>query len=307
MQFLSDDILKYIFDCEYTNTPCRLDNLTGHLHSRPEVVTRALEQLLSEKQIQIETDNRYSLTDRGRSRALSVIRKHRLIERYLAEETGTQATHWHTMADAMEHYISDAELEDMTRRMGNPVFDPHGDPIPTTKGEIPQRMKELTVLDLEVGESAIINHLEDEPASIYHALLKKGIYPQLIIKLINKSTKQRIIQSHLGETALSPMEAAAINVQRLSSRKKFRDYIVPLYTVPTGQTRTIIGISEDLRGRQRRRLLDLGFVPGNEVTPMLDSPGKNTRAYEILNTLIALRSDQAAKILVTDENYFEEE
>ncbi len=305
--FLLDDVLKYMFDCEYREAGCGLDNLSGHLQLSPHRITKALSRLLKQELIRLECDTQYTLTEKGRKRALSIIRKHRLIERYLADETGMKPEDWHPRADRFEHFITDGELENITRRTGHPVFDPHGDPIPSSMGEIPEKMKEFTLLDMTEKEQALITHMEDEPVAIYKQLLEKKLYPQLVITFINKSHGNYHIDSHLGEIELTPMEAAAINIRKLDANRKYPGKSVTLQTIPTGEPRKIIGISEDLRGQQRRRLLDLGFVPGNVVIPRLDAPGKDTRAYEILNTLIALRSSQSNKILVSSYNPQEEE
>ncbi len=309
LKHLSDDILKYFFDCEYRAAPCRLDGLYGHLHLPPQKIANGIGHLIEKAFIRPNRDNSFILTESGRKQALKIIRKHRLIERYLADETGTLPEQWHTKADRFEHFISDNEIENIVRRTGHPVFDPHGDPIPTESGEIPARVKEFSLLDLEEGQRAIINHIEDEPTSIFIEVTKMGLHPGLNIFLKKKISSKFVITSHLGESTLTPIQAGALNIKK-EIRKK-NSYKITLHTlnqIPIGQTMIIYGISNDLRGRQRRRLLDLGFVPGNSVTPTLSSSSKGTRAYEILNTLIALRSEQSSKIIVSPiQNFSEEE
>ena len=77
-----------------------------------------------------------SLTEEGRLYALQVIRTHRLWEHYLAHETGVAEREWHARADRVEHQLSPAEVDALSARLGHPVFDPHGDPIPTASGEV---------------------------------------------------------------------------------------------------------------------------------------------------------------------------
>ena len=65
-----------------------------------------------------------------------------------------------------------------------------------------------------------------------------------------------------------------------------------------GEEAEILGIDESCKGEVRRRLLDLGFVRGTKITVQNISPLSNPVAYSLRNTLIALRNEQAACILI---------
>ena len=81
-------------------------------------------------------DGRVLLTEEGRRYALEVIRAHRLWERYLADETGVDPLEWHERAERKEHKLTREDADALARRLGNPRFDPHGDPIPTADGSV---------------------------------------------------------------------------------------------------------------------------------------------------------------------------
>ena len=102
------------------------------------------------------------LTPEGCSYALRVIRIHRLLESYLAERTGVDESEWHQRADQMEHRVTAAEAEALSAQLGNPSYDPHGDPIPTADGVMPSR-RGLPLSALKAGAVARIVHVEDEP------------------------------------------------------------------------------------------------------------------------------------------------
>lgn len=70
------------------------------------------------------------LTDRGLHAAARVVRKHRLWETYLSRSLELPDDHLHRDADAMEHTLSDAALDEIDARLGHPAVDPHGRPIP---------------------------------------------------------------------------------------------------------------------------------------------------------------------------------
>lgn len=73
---------------------------------------------------------------------------------------------------------------------------------------------------------------------------------------------------------------------------------VSLSVLPIGAAASIVGIAEECQGAERRRLLDLGFVPGTIIVGELISPGGDPTAYLIRGTLIALRRAQARWIQV---------
>ena len=104
----------------------------------------------------------FQLTKEGRDYALRMVRLHRLWEKYLAEETGIPESAWHMEADFKEHHLTAEQAEQISRRLGNPVYDPHGAPIPTPKGEIKLELG-IPLARFEAGSNAIISHIEDEP------------------------------------------------------------------------------------------------------------------------------------------------
>ena len=75
------------------------------------------------------------LSSEGRSYALRIIRIHRLWEKYLADETGVDEREWHHSAEEFEHKLTPTDADALAAQIGNPVFDPHGDPIPSTDGD----------------------------------------------------------------------------------------------------------------------------------------------------------------------------
>ncbi len=79
----------------------------------------------------------FVLTDQGREYALHIVRTHRLLERYLADRTGVLPEDWHGEAERREHKLSPEDRESLAARLGHPLYDPHGDPIPTAAGELP--------------------------------------------------------------------------------------------------------------------------------------------------------------------------
>ena len=77
------------------------------------------------------------LTIAGRKLAAHVLRRHRLVELFLVRIMGMDWSEVHLEAEVLEHAISDRLLERMDEMLGQPSVDPHGDPIPTAAGQVP--------------------------------------------------------------------------------------------------------------------------------------------------------------------------
>jgi len=79
---------------------------------------------------------------------------------------------------------------------------------------------------------------------------------------------------------------------------------VRLSSLKENEVAQILGISKESRGESRRRLLDLGFVKGTKISIDLISPMHNPTAYLVKGTSIALRKDQASKILIKKDTAY---
>jgi len=243
-------------------------------------------------------DGQISLTADGRTYALRIIRIHRLWERYYADETGLSEMEWHKQAELKEHTTSREQAEKLAKDMGHPTFDPHGDPIPTAAGQLPPKTG-MSLFALEVGQKARIIHIEDEPAELYAQLVAEGLYPGMVIHLHEKEANKIHFSAEGEEKILAPIVAANITVKPIAPDQEID--LLPsesLADLKTDQSGTVIGISKACRGMQRRRLMDLGIIPGTVIKTELESASGDPVAYNVRGAMIALRNDQARLIKV---------
>ncbi len=293
---LIEDALKHLFDCEYRQQVCTLQSLSGALAISGNRAAELLESL-EEQRLVSSGEGGYLLTSEGRTHALQVIRIHRLWERYFSEETGLEPQAWHQEAELREHTTTPAEAEALAASMGNPPFDPHGDPIPTARGEMPPPQgRPLT--ELPVGELAEIIHIEDEPEAVYAQLLAEGLHPGMRVR-VNESTPRRIrFEANAEEVVLAPVLAANLSVAPLTEEVEMPGPFERLSGLPLGQQARVIAITPKLRAPERRRMLDLGLIPGTIVEAELRSPSGDPTGYRIRGAVIALRQDQADQIQI---------
>jgi DtxR family transcriptional regulator, Mn-dependent transcriptional regulator len=299
-RILIEDALKFIFECEYNKCLSDVNSLAGHLNISIDKAGNLITSLSSLELIKIRHQT-VSLTDAGRSYALRIIRVHRIWERYLADETSVSPAEWHTEADRIEHEVTEEETERLAAQMGNPVFDPHGDPIPSIKGELPGQKGKL-LSDMHKGDMGRITHLEDEPKSIYEQLVVLGLYPGMQVYVTDVSDKKITFVANGEECVLTPLFAGYITVVELPSEVAQAPKYQLLSSLKIGEKAEITGISPNCRGQQRRRLMDLGIVPGSHISAVIKSASGDPMGYRVMGTTIGIRKQHADFVFINTKN-----
>lgn len=293
---IKEDILKQLYHVAQSHHTASLSAMAGALQMSNKRLVKMVEALSKEKLLQVN-DQQLTLTDAGRARAIQIVRSHRLWEKYLSENTGFEKSEWHQLAEEKEHKLSAEETEALSQRLGNPRFDPHGDPIPTSMGEI-ETPDWKPLPSYPAGSFVKIEHLEDEPRAIYDTLLEEKLHMGARIQLLKVDEQVVEFRSEGRVHRLSPIVASSIHVQPLTESEVLEEGVVRLSALEPGEKARVVGISSECRGANRRRLLDLGFVNGSTVEVEFESPLKEPRAFNVRNTLIALRDNQADLILI---------
>jgi DtxR family transcriptional regulator, Mn-dependent transcriptional regulator len=292
----AEDALKHAYDCEHRGIGCTVESIAGALSLSVDHAARLAAQLESMGLMRPD-GNALRLTPEGRSYALRIIRIHRLWERYLADETSVREADWHLEAERQEHRMTAAEADVLAAQLGNPQLDPHGDPIPTAAGEIPE-LEGDPLTSLRAGAFAKIVHVEDEPHAIYAQLIAEGLHAGMVVQVIENSSARVRLEANGEEVLLAPMLARNLTVTSIPEERRSHDPFATLASLRPGGSAVVTGISRACRGQQRRRLMDLGIVPGTTITAELSSLTGNPMAYRVRGTLVALRKEQAEHIVV---------
>jgi len=291
-----EDALKHLYKCEYVDRVGSVDSTAGAV-GVPRGEALGLLGRLEEQGFVRAVPEGFGLTDAGRDYALHIVRTHRLLERYLADRTGVHPEDWHGEAERREHDYSPEARESLAARLGHPVYDPHGDPIPTATGELPPRSG-IPLTALEPGAVASIVHLGDEPREVFEALNRIGLSPLMTLRVLESAPGEIRFEVSGTEHSLPASVARSITVEDLPGADLTEAVPDTLADVGQGETVRVLGIHSGLQGPQRRRLLDLGLVPGTLVEAELASAGGDPVAYRIRGALIALRKDQSRWIQV---------
>jgi DtxR family Mn-dependent transcriptional regulator len=291
------DVLKQVLLNNLEGQPSAIGGLAKRLNTTEAKLTPVIKHLASTGHL-AETADGLRLTPLGRGEAIGVVRAHRLWERHLADDTGFAETEWHAMAERQEHFLSPAELEALARRLGQPARDPHGDPIPTASGEVVlHEGRPLT--GLPVGATVRITHVEDEPADIYDQITAVGLVPGSVIRLVEIGPGGVVLAANGDEHHLPAAAARLIDAVPLEAPAPQSYGGRPLHALHVGERGRVLGLSPRCRGAERRRMLDLGILPGTTIEAVLRSPSGDPTAYRIRDALIALRREQADLVRIT--------
>ncbi len=293
----SEDALKHIYKFEIKGQQPTVESIAGVLNLSLNETAELLGKMESNGLLNLSAGS-IQLTAAGREAALHIVRAHRLYEHYLAEETGYDESEWHGRAEQHEHDLTPAEIDQLATQLGNPTYDPHGDPIPTASGELVLHGGQ-PLTELMQGTSGHIVHLEDEPEIVYAQLVAEGLYPGMPVRIIEKSPTRIRFWANGDEHVLAPVVAANISVVEAAPEPETEtgpSCSTCLHDLSVGETAVVVSLSNKCRGAERRRFMDLGILPGTKITAQMRSPGGDPTAYIIRDALIALRSDQASLI-----------
>ena len=169
-----ENYLKSIYHLSLNAESVSTNQLAALLNTSAASVTDMLKKLADKQLINYARYQGVSLTPAGEKIALHIIRKHRLWEYFLVEKLDFKWDEVHEMAEEMEHISSTELIDRLDKFMGYPKYDPHGDPIPDSKGNF--KVHELKSVSLAVvNECGIISGVRDHSAGFLQYLEKQQL------------------------------------------------------------------------------------------------------------------------------------
>jgi len=182
-----ENCLKAVYELERAGQDSvSTTDLANRLGVAPPSVTGMMRRLADSGLIEYEPYHGARLTEAGQRVALRTLRRHRIIETYLARALGLSWDLVHEEAERLEHAASDALIDRMATVLGHPTVDPHGAPIPTAEGAIDERL--LTPLsELAPGERARIVCVNDEDPERLRYLAELGLVPGVEVTLAHRT------------------------------------------------------------------------------------------------------------------------
>lgn len=135
---VAQDYLKVIWTAqEWSREKVTTKLLAERIGVSASTASESIRKLADQGLVHHEKYGAVTLTDAGRSAALAMVRRHRLMETFLVQELGYSWDEVHDEAEILEHAVSDRMLDRIDAKLGHPTRDPHGDPIPAADGQVP--------------------------------------------------------------------------------------------------------------------------------------------------------------------------
>jgi DtxR family transcriptional regulator, Mn-dependent transcriptional regulator len=182
-----EDYLKtiYLIQEEQNDSPVSTTSLAARLGVANGSVTGMLKHIstLEPKLVDYEPYYGVRLSPEGLKTAREITRHHRLIESYLSQKLGYSWDEVHAEAERLEHVISEEMEERLAIALGNPVTDPHGDPIPDRNGWIAP-MDYVSLAEIPDGQPGEIRRIIGQKPELLRYLTSQGLvlFTRLIVQ-----------------------------------------------------------------------------------------------------------------------------
>lgn len=190
-----ENYLKAIFKLseENGNASATTNAIATEMSTAAASVTDMLRRLSEKDLIHYEKYKGVNLKEQGKHIATMLVRKHRLWEYFLVEKLKFEWDEVHDIAEELEHVRSEELINRLDDYLGQPRFDPHGDPIPNADGTMPTR--QLTPLSvLKTGQHGVLTGLKEHPDSLMRYLKKINI---------SIGTKIEVLELHEFDESIS--------------------------------------------------------------------------------------------------------
>ena len=164
-----ENYIKSIYHLQKDSDTVNTNSLAAEMQTSAASVTDMLKKLQRKKLLQYERYKGFKLNETGKKVALGVVRKHRLWEYFLVEKLGFAWDKVHPIAEELEHISSEELIKRLEQFLGNPSFDPHGDPIPDHNGKIPV-IRQLNLSSLPVKQQATVSSVSNQTPQMLEML-----------------------------------------------------------------------------------------------------------------------------------------
>lgn len=164
-----ENYLKTIFHLQQVAETVSTSSVAQALQTRPASVTDMMKKLHGKKLLHYKRYHGFSLSAEGKRVALGIIRRHRLWEYFLAEKLAFNWEEVHSIAEELEHVRHKKLIDRLDDFLGNPMFDPHGDPIPDSRGKL-QPADQICLTEVAINQRAVITHVSGQSKELLETL-----------------------------------------------------------------------------------------------------------------------------------------
>ncbi len=185
MTLSEEDHVKAIYHLGKGEGMVSTNAIAEKMHTKPSSVTDMIKKLSEKELVDHRRYRGVSLTEAGKRTALAIVRKHRLWEVFLVEKLDFAWDEVHEVAEQLEHIKSEKLIDRLDKYLGRPEVDPHGDPIPSKKGEFKKAIKKL-LNEVPMGTRGVCVGVKDSSPPFLKFLDKNHIALGDTILVIDK-------------------------------------------------------------------------------------------------------------------------
>ncbi|WP_422933645.1 metal-dependent transcriptional regulator [Sinomonas sp. P47F7] len=181
-----EDYVKVIYSfTEWQDKPITSSQLALRLGVANSSVSEMVRKLKDQGLVDHQPYGAVRLTDAGTRLALTMVRRHRLLETFLVHELGYSWDEVHDEAEQLEHAVSDTFVERLAEKLGHPDRDPHGDPIPTPTGRV-EHPPALRLGELDPGHEGRITRISDDDPEMLRYLAREHIVLDTAVHVVRR-------------------------------------------------------------------------------------------------------------------------
>jgi len=206
-----ENYLKTIFHLQTKDENVSTNELAEKLKSKPASITDMMKKLKTRKLVNYQPYQGFRLTPEGKKVALSIIRRHRLWEYFLAEKLKFSWDEVHEVAEQLEHVSSKKLIDKLDEYLGSPKFDPHGDPIPDTNGKM-EKGKQISLQELPLNKTARICFIANQSGLLLEHLNEKKINIGASIAVKRKFSYDDSLEIKLDNKLMTISDQLAKNI-----------------------------------------------------------------------------------------------
>ena len=210
-----EDYLSAIYKYRNKNGEIKANLIAEKLQVSNAAVSDMLKKLSNDGHIKYEPYKGIKLTVNGEEYAKKMVRRHRIWEVFLHQVVGLKWDEVHDEAHKLEHSTSDKLLNKMEEMLDFPEFDPHGDPIPSKDGSLPQQKKTVPLSILKEGQPGKVIRVNDFDNSFLQYISKIGIKldKDITVKDVLNFDRSMLVSVEKKEINISNTIAANIFVE----------------------------------------------------------------------------------------------
>jgi DtxR family Mn-dependent transcriptional regulator len=212
----TQDYLKAIWSLgEWSTSGVTITALAERLGIRTSTASDGVKKLVENGFAHHSPYGAVELTADGYAHAVSMVRRHRLMETYLVREFGYDWDEVHEEAEVLEHAISDRLLDAIDARLGHPTRDPHGDPIPSAAGT-PHLPDAVPLSSVVIGDSVVVARISDSDGERLRSFAAQGLVLDAALDVVMHSDATCAMQVEINGRLLnlSSDDADAVWVNR---------------------------------------------------------------------------------------------